>query len=357
MSIPIPRPLQDAASEPSITWINAWGWLQLVAVVAIVVLTIRATLQSRDLQDAYVRSKIVRDSEPPEGITPLMASYLLGQNTTGITSALLGQVIRGSVRIVSGKRKPWLSPYQAILVDPGLADHTGKILLKVLFPSLQPGARFDLSRRVGRIPRKLRRIGRGTVKHMVAGSLLARVPHWARSLGILCTVWALIGILGVVAIATGGDPVLPAVVITACFLLAGFAWVPLTKTALTATGAYARDQLKGLELFIQSSEVDRIQLLQSPTNPYRSPISPSDTRARLELYERLLPYASLFGQAREWTKALADLYEEHGAPEWYFADGSFSPGGLRYSISQLQLGSAEPAYFDSTMTHRPLWKW
>ena len=79
--------------------------------------------------------------------------------------------------------------------------------------------------------------------------------------------------------------------------------------------------IEGLREFIRLAEADRIRMLQSPSGAERVPAAGAvagaaapvvDRDQVLRITERLLPYAVLFGQEREWSEELAALYAEEG---------------------------------------------
>ena len=88
----------------------------------------------------------------------------------------------------------------------------------------------------------------------------------------------------------------------------------LVRKPLTAAGAEVRDHLKGLKVFIEWAEADRIRMLQSPQGAERVQIDSRDVRQMLWLYELLLPYAVVFGQEKQWAKELAVLYGAGNSP-------------------------------------------
>ena len=59
-------------------------------------------------------------------------------------------------------------------------------------------------------------------------------------------------------------------------------------------------------------------MLQSPEGANKVQVDLSDPKKLVELYEKLLPYAVLFGQEKEWNKRLGDYYQSAGVqPDWY----------------------------------------
>ena len=66
----------------------------------------------------------------------------------------------------------------------------------------------------------------------------------------------------------------------------------------TRKGRIAWEKISGLEEYIRRAEVDDIQ-----------------EQERQGVFERLLPYAIVFGLSERWGKAFEDLYRQ--PPDWY----------------------------------------
>ena len=62
-----------------------------------------------------------------------------------------------------------------------------------------------------------------------------------------------------------------------------------------------------------------------------------DDHAQLvKLYERVLPYAVLFGQEKQWSQQLGQYYEEVDTqPDWYTGQGAFNAAMFVSSMSSL----------------------
>src|SRR3546814_73874 len=86
------------------------------------------------------------------------------------------------------------------------------------------------------------------------------------------------------------------------------------RRPLTAKGSELREHLEGLREYIRLAEADRLQMLQSVSGAER--ISTSDTTAIVKIYEKLLPYAVIFGLEKEWAAEIAKYYDTN-PPDWY----------------------------------------
>jgi uncharacterized membrane protein YgcG len=93
-------------------------------------------------------------------------------------------------------------------------------------------------------------------------------------------------------------------------------WLLLSKRALSAKGSQVVSQLKGLEMYIELAEKDRLEFLQSPKGAL---LKPSEIQGKevLKLYEEVLPWAILLGLQKQWSQVLTALYQKEGSPVWY----------------------------------------
>ncbi len=78
----------------------------------------------------------------------------------------------------------------------------------------------------------------------------------------------------------------------------------------TEEGLRAERELEGLKLYIGMAEADRLKFLQSVNGADVS------TNGIVKLYEKLLPWAALFGQEESWLKELGKYYQMIGDPDW-----------------------------------------
>ena len=62
----------------------------------------------------------------------------------------------------------------------------------------------------------------------------------------------------------------------------------------------------------------------------------NDKGRLVKLYERVLPYAILFGQEKDWSKQIGQYYEQAGAqPDWYSGIGAFNAANFATSMNSL----------------------
>jgi uncharacterized membrane protein YgcG len=111
---------------------------------------------------------------------------------------------------------------------------------------------------------------------------------------------------------------------------------------LSGEGERLRRYLEGLKMYIGVAEEKRLQLLQSPDGAEKVGDVTSDKGALVKLYERVLPYAIIFGQEKEWTRQLGKLYESaETSPDWIAGSNAYNAaalsgfmGGFSSSVTQ-----------------------
>jgi len=94
---------------------------------------------------------------------------------------------------------------------------------------------------------------------------------------------------------------------------------------LTDKGLALRRYLAGLKMYIEVAEDERLKMLQSPEGAEKVGVIGGDAKKLVKLYEKVLPYAVLFGQEKEWNKQLGLYYEANGSsPNWYTGQTAFN---------------------------------
>ena len=117
------------------------------------------------------------------------------------------------------------------------------------------------------------------------------------------------------------------------------------RKPLTSEGAKLKEHLLGLKEFIRVAEADRLQMLQSVSGAERVA---TDAGSIIKVYEKLLPYAVLFGLEKEWAGTLGKYYDQN-PPDWYagsnisaFNAGAFAAGvgSIASSVASSYSGSS-----------------
>ncbi|WP_203580098.1 DUF2207 domain-containing protein [Microbacterium hibisci] len=319
---------------------SPWGWLQsIVAVLGLgTALVLALVTRRRHLRDAPGRPVIIAEYTPPREIDALESAVLLGHTTKAIPAEVLEQAVVGSIRIEEGPAKRFGGTrLKAVLVDPSLADGDGRMLLPGLFPSGVPGEEFEFGRSDTRFSTTAQKVLKAASSELRERGLRRHVPAGARAWPIVIAIVsaALVVLFGIGALVSYVAPLVPIVLLVAGVLAALVVAGLVSRKPLTAAGAEVRDHLQGLKQFIEWAEADRIRMLQSPQGAERVQVDISDPRVKLRLYEKLLPYAVVFGQEKKWADELAMLYGEGNSPGWYAGGSGFNAAAFSAGISNL----------------------
>lgn len=299
----------------------------------------------RNWRDAPGRGIVIAEYEPPAGVDVLLAADLLGREKKAVTAAILDLAVGRAIRILElGKKR-----FQLELVDP--AADTGPlrgVLTAVFGDSLQPGARYTLGTTSNTIGTKLHALTTVTRSRARSEGFRRRADAGLRLLlagaalggAVLSVVFSVIALEA----ARGGAWPFLAIVVAGLAAVLTLIWVSDVRP-LTAQGALAREHLQGLELFIRLAEADRLRMLQSPSGALRDALpgaQPGDTSPAqvLRLHEKLLPYAALFGQEKEWAAALASLYAQSAEPDWYQGRNGFNVAAFAVGMSSFSAASS-----------------
>ncbi len=88
-------------------------------------------------------------------------------------------------------------------------------------------------------------------------------------------------------------------------VLSGFIVIIFARImpAKTAKGALAKEYIRGLRVYLNVAEKDRINFHNAPEK-------------KPEIFETLLPFAMVLGVEKQWAKQFADLYIDR-QPSWY----------------------------------------
>jgi hypothetical protein len=253
---------------------------------------------------------VVVQYEPPEGLGPAEVGTLIDERVDlrDISAVIIDLAVRGYLKIAEVGSNSWfasggdyrftrlkgsagLKPFEQKLFDK-LFGGQNEVLLSDLETKFYPvigGVKHDLYRGLSR------------------GGYFDGNPATVRTSFLTLGLIAVAAALGLAALAQfwliGRVFVLP-VVVTGILSAAAVAVTSRVMPRRTQKGRVAWEKISGLEEYIRRAEVEDIQ-----------------AQDRRGIFERLLPYAIIFGLSRRWAKAFADLYNQ--PPDWYQpVDGS-----------------------------------
>ena len=114
-----------------------------------------------------------------------------------------------------------------------------------------------------------------------------------------------------------------------------------TIAPLSARGKEQNDYLLGMRDYMQLAEADRIRYLQSPEGAER--VNVDDRVAMVKLYERLLPFAIIFGIEDKWAEELTVKAVAASVPvTWMSGSNEFSAWRLNSTIQSIRRSTPQP---------------
>ena len=261
----------------------------------------------------------------PEGMNPLLARWVTGKGHNPIVATILDLAVHGVLRIEERQddtgKKPKTEPVLR-LIDPELAtDPLETQLLEGLFPDLTPGDTFTFPKDSKVFTKAAQKVVQDSGDAAIERGYQRKVRHRGAAVaGWISPIFLIPAVVLLIMGASRDNTVMT--VISVCLGLVSLMlmFICVVKhRVLTPYGAAQRSQLERMRQMIDASETQRLDMLQSFTHASRRPAESDVASQTIQLYDRLLPYAVLFGNEQDWSEVLSDTYHQYHmpAPIWY----------------------------------------
>lgn len=317
----------------------------------------------RSTRDAPGRGIIVPQYTVPKNLDIFVAANLIGKTAKAMPALILSLAVRRNLRIIddgetsslfSSKREYRLQ----YLTDAGASDADRSVLDDLFGPRRRAGDVKDLSASDKQLAKAVQARVAGAPQASVDAGF--RVKRRVRGAGWFVAIAAVVFVsvlaLFIAAVAMYGVgpwavvALLAAAAVLVCTILA-----VLPRKALTDRGAEVRDYLLGLRDYLALAEADRIAMLQSPEGAERVSVddlvNPGDTLQMVAFYEKLLPFAVLWGIDKEWAEELGRYYEQSGTdPDWYSSRSGFSRYAFASSLGAFSTTSGSSTPWSASAT-------
>ena len=336
---------QETLSEKLI---KIWATVQTIASSLAVILMLLLSLRYRRLFGRYRELKPI----PPEYLPPKQASVMtsayilknyevLAVKGSAKVAQLLDLAVRHYIKLYEVKKASFLrsAQYEIEIVKDltELRTEESEVIRDMFGSSMpKPGQRLNLKKLQNNLSYAARTRDDDTnLKNLARGKygLCEQKPVNKQ----IVQKWALwVGVIGVLLLS-------PMLLIVAGIVFAlSFGW------SLTDEGLVLRRYLAGLKMYIGVAEAERLQMLQSPEGAEKVKVDASDEKQLVKLYERVLPYAVLFGQEKEWSKQLGKYYEQVGEqPDWYIGQGAFNAAAFAAGMNSLSSVASSASDYSS----------
>ncbi len=310
--------------------------LVVVAIIAFIILMVIKFIYGRNNPG---KGTIVPEYLPPNNTSVLMSSEIFDKPKNSITAQIIDLAVRHKIRINESEKKEFIGKtkeYSAELLNvEGLSqDELG--LVYALFDGEIIDSKYIFNKNDISMGMKMKAIIQSSKdESKKIGYRVKQTPVTVTYFLVMVAMIALACITIYISL-TGPNN---SVAFFGCVLLGIFAalFFPLKLASinpLTAAGRGLFDYLKGLKMYIKLAEEERLKVLQSVEGAEKKQINTDDKAQMVVLYERVLPYAVLFGQEKSWLKHLGAFYENNQMqPGWYSGVGVFNATAFASSVS------------------------
>jgi len=296
-----------------------YPWHRLILPIVGIVLAVFAVpvmlIVRRRLKANPDRSPVIVQYSPPDEESPTLSAGVLQVPGRALAAHVTDLAVRDAIQIHGSDDRRDPEDFEVELVSLDGLDHDDRRVVEVLFGrKAEPGARMSLGEFTRTPPKRaatyLRRIEESTIQR----GYRAHRPAWVSALrsalrwGLLILALFLFLSPDLVREGTGvAGRVLLLVAFVVCVAGALGSWaVRLPETVLTRAGGIHRHELDGIREYIELAEEDRLKAAQAADT---ADLVSSGRRAYgddapgtvVNVYERLLPYAVLFGLEKTWA--------------------------------------------------------
>ena len=305
-------------------------WIGLGVVVFILMAIKMAGVWRQSGKSPEGKGTIVPEYIPPKDLSVIASSTILKRKGSDVTAQIMDLAVRHYLKIYETDTKGnWFrnkKSYELEIVRKltGLRVEEKRLVEIIFGEKPQVGSRATLEQLKSKLYKETTKLEREVETQMLIGNYLAEMAPVRKRYYIIGG-----------AVLGGGILVLnPGVALAGLMTLI----VAANLHPLAEKGVERRDYLRGLEMYMKLAEAERIRVLQSPEGAVKTAVNPKNTKRMITLYERLLPYAIVFGLEKEWVKQFASMYQQ--PPEWYEGNWvAFNAAAFTTSLSNFAVAS------------------
>ncbi len=300
------------------------------------------------------KGTIIAEYLPPVDVSVLLAAEIANKIPKSSTAQILDLAVRHKIKIIESEKKALFgknTDYTIELIDINGLDQNELSFVDVLFGNNQIGNSYTFNKYDSAKAVQMKKIFESIKKDSEnKGYRVKKSSRNILQIIMMISMYSLAGIAIFVSLSNNNNNVTTVgiIVMIALFIFTSFFRLSSLRP-LTASGRELYDYLKGLEIYIKLAEADRIRVLQSPEGAERKPVDTDDTASMIILYERVLPYAVLFGVEKEWLKQIGTFYENtKSSPDWYSGVNGFNAAMFVSSVSSFSSYSSSSSFSSSS---------
>ncbi|HSW81003.1 MAG TPA: DUF2207 domain-containing protein [Candidatus Saccharimonas sp.] len=293
----------------------------------------------RNGRDARGKGVIVPQYLPPKELSVLASNAVLTEKfaSKAISATIIDLAVRHYIKIYEVQKQKMIGSstdyeLELIKLPDSLRDEEQQVV-KMLFTVVQIGTKVQLSDLKRTLAQQSQQLGKSVNKQLATDGYFKATPERAQLpyhiASIICY------IVGFFLLRTNASLFVGLSLFgTGIILNLG----ALIMAARTAKGAAMKDYLLGLKMYIKLAEAERLKVLQSPHGELTEKIDINDKIQLIKLYEKLLPYAMLFGLEKDWAREMAGLYQQ--SPDWYYGSATFNAIWFASSLNAFNTSAA-----------------
>lgn len=265
---------------------------------------------------------IVAQYDVPDDLPPLLAAALIPGAKDVIPAEIVHLAVRSVLRIEEGEHAE--EPRLRLGDRDAAPDPLDRKALDALFTGAGPEGLAALPSADEAFATRMAGLAQSGTEAASERGLTTTARSRGAAIVMVCAIVVAIaglalGVWGAIEGRLSAMPALLAISVGALAVIVSCFYVFSAHTVLTAEGAQRSEYLQGVAEFIRVAEADRLRMLQSYSGAERRPDGTADV---IHVYERLLPYAMLFGMEKEWGDVLDSTYaREQRSPGW-IGDGA-----------------------------------
>ncbi|MDK2899187.1 MAG: hypothetical protein PWQ10_374 [Patescibacteria group bacterium] len=319
----------------------------LIVSVLFIIICLMKVLKDKS---APGRGTIVAEYLPPKGIDVALSAVISKNASTWAAATFIDLAVKHKIQILdNNKEKAWKKVYRLKLVSIDNLSSVEKTVVEALFGttliigsehSIKSGSDFSLANKLNTVYKRVDRQANAKGYYINNEHL-----HFVMKAISFVILLQSVLIFFILMESTYGFTVLFIGIIA---FVISFIVINATKP-LSIKGRELLDYLAGLKMYIKIAEADRIRVLQSPQGVSKNSIDTNNTDVVLKLYERVLPYAVLFGVEGEWVKVLGKYYEQQNlTPDWYIGSNIFNAIAFSSAMSSFSTSAAASSNYSSS---------
>lgn len=300
----------ETVEQHPIVRILPWVLLGVLALIVVIIVILRRTRWAH----APGRGVVVAQYEGPEVIGIMPSAAFLGTPNRGLPAQFVEFAVRGIARLTENPDERESRRYSLELLDRGQADdRDDDIALRKLFGKDTDHQTLVLDRQNRKLGDRIASLLKQNASVPKERGLLRKgtspITKFLRWPAFACFVagWFIVFWAADAGVGNGLLTLQLILIILGSLVVIGFGGVPERRTQL---GSEVLEHLQGLKEYLTIAEADRLKVLQSPQGAQRTRVDPNDKVAVVKLYEKLLPWAIVWGVESEWSKVLGEQYAQ-----------------------------------------------